>query len=552
VYQDILLRTPQFAFFPERYEVQKILGKDELGVVYLLFDREENLLQAATILDPAHEFTDEELDKFAGRMGKLSTPRISRILGFHKHRANIYMLTEFIDGLNLRQRLGQEEPMTYKEAMQIARQVTEALEDGHQQGLPFLILRPTNIMLSSNGVKLVNYGISQLTSSRRKPAGKSKKYMDDYLAPEQLSGGAGDERSDIYALGTILYEMLIGNPPSVGRFYYPSEVNIEATEAVDILIDHSRETDPKRRFATATEMRMEIDRITTSSPWGSPNQVLRVGLAWISERYKKLILRRGLYFLLPVLAILLVLSLAPNIPTPAKLLARVGFPLLLNSLVTSVLCDWGIRTLAKMRGLGSLSTSGRGMGAILGFLITFHMFRLNELDGIIQTPYPLDIFFATLTFSIFLTALFLIFVIAVAWVIERLFKSYTSGFYWSFVAILILELILIILRQPTGMVEFPQETPESAGQVLVETSGCIGCHSTDGSDGIGPTWFQLAGSGVVLTGGSTVIANDAYLIQSIREPQAAIVDGFETQQMPAYPFTDQQVANIIAYIKTLR
>ncbi len=142
VYQDIVQRTPQRAFFPERYEVRKILGKGELGVTYSIFDREENHSLAATILDQSYEFTEEQLEQFASEMGRLSSPRISRILGFNRHRENIYLLSELIDGPNLRAHLSQGIPLTYQEAMQIARQITEALEDGHRQGLPHLNLRP--------------------------------------------------------------------------------------------------------------------------------------------------------------------------------------------------------------------------------------------------------------------------------------------------------------------------------------------------------------------------------------------------------------------------
>jgi cytochrome c oxidase subunit II len=96
------------------------------------------------------------------------------------------------------------------------------------------------------------------------------------------------------------------------------------------------------------------------------------------------------------------------------------------------------------------------------------------------------------------------------------------------------------------------QTPEGRGQALVAANGCVACHSLDGAAGIGPTWFQLAGSEVQLSDGTTVIADDAFLAESILQPQAKIVAGFETQQMPAYNFTDEQVADIIAYIKTLR
>lgn len=104
-------------------------------------------------------------------------------------------------------------------------------------------------------------------------------------------------------------------------------------------------------------------------------------------------------------------------------------------------------------------------------------------------------------------------------------------------------------------VEFAKEaaeTPEGSGQLLVAANGCAACHSIDGAAGLGPTWFGLFGHEVELTDGTVVIADDAYLAESIREPQAKIVAHFETQLMPTYGFTDEQIADIVAYIKTLR
>ena len=96
------------------------------------------------------------------------------------------------------------------------------------------------------------------------------------------------------------------------------------------------------------------------------------------------------------------------------------------------------------------------------------------------------------------------------------------------------------------------QTPEGRGQALVAANGCAACHSVNGAAGVGPTWFQLAGSTAELSGGGTVIADDAYLAESILQPQAKIVAGFEGQQMPVYGFTEEQVADIIAYIQTLK
>ena len=96
------------------------------------------------------------------------------------------------------------------------------------------------------------------------------------------------------------------------------------------------------------------------------------------------------------------------------------------------------------------------------------------------------------------------------------------------------------------------QTPEGRGQALVSANGCAACHSINGSPGIGPTWFGLMGRTEELTDGSTVAVDEAYVHESIKAPQAKIVAGFENQLMPTYGFTDEQIADIVAYIKTLR
>ncbi len=95
-------------------------------------------------------------------------------------------------------------------------------------------------------------------------------------------------------------------------------------------------------------------------------------------------------------------------------------------------------------------------------------------------------------------------------------------------------------------------TPEGRGQALVTASGCAACHSINGAAGIGPTWFGLFGSQVPISGDGVVTADEAYIHESIKAPQAKIVAGFENQLMPNYGFTDDQINDIVAYIKTLK
>lgn len=96
------------------------------------------------------------------------------------------------------------------------------------------------------------------------------------------------------------------------------------------------------------------------------------------------------------------------------------------------------------------------------------------------------------------------------------------------------------------------QTPEGRGEALTVQNGCRGCHTLEGSAGTGPTWFNLYGRQEQMADGSTVVVDDAYIKESILNPQVKIVAGFESVLMPKYEFTDEQIADIIAYIKTLK
>jgi cytochrome c oxidase, subunit II len=94
-------------------------------------------------------------------------------------------------------------------------------------------------------------------------------------------------------------------------------------------------------------------------------------------------------------------------------------------------------------------------------------------------------------------------------------------------------------------------TPEGRGQLLVQNNPCGACHSITGAAGVGPTWRGLFESEVELEDGTIVIADEAYLIESIKNPKAKIVKGFPPT-MPVFPFTDKEIEDIVAYIKTLK
>jgi len=136
-------------------------------------------------------------------------------------------------------------------------------------------LKPQNIMLCNDGsIRIMDFGIAKALASRRLTFVGFTPAMGtpDYMAPEQVRGSRGDQRTDIYSLGAILYEMATGEPPFGGDSAYvimnarvtgdpmaPRKVNTKLTPVLEEIILHAMERDPKRRYQSAAEMKKELD-----------------------------------------------------------------------------------------------------------------------------------------------------------------------------------------------------------------------------------------------------------------------------------------------------
>ncbi len=478
VYQQVLQYASRQTLLPERYEIRKILGQIDLGVSYCVYDLNQEQTFTATILRRAFTVQEEALAQFDRQMSALTSPHISRYYGFDRYRGRTYMLSEYVEGTLLSQRLAVGDPLAYFEAMQIARQVAIALDDGHSQGVPHLDLNPANIVLCPDGPKLVNYGYSHLARMARLSERLPTREHSDYLSPEQLAGKEGDRRSDVYALGTILYQMLTGYTPGVGKLEHASETVLEVTEAVDVLIDHARERYPMKRFASAGEVDAEINRIILISMGRDPNQYIRAGLAYVSRLFERIAMGKSLFILLPVLAVTLAASLILGMPSGISLAARILFPLLSFSILVSVPIDLVVRGIARWRGLGSLITGGRGMGAIMGLVFTLDLISVMGNDNILRlttqynfcmcvdtacsaceltiieaSPFEVLGFFATvLALVLFFTGVSMGIILLAGLVAESRWRHFTRGFYWSFVVIIIFWLLMAIFHQPAGLI----------------------------------------------------------------------------------------------------
>jgi hypothetical protein len=173
------------------------------------------LLDGAAAADPAML---RRLDQEARTLAKLAHPNIVAVYDLATEAGVPYVVMELVDGEDLHRRLGRG-PLEMRDAIEIAVQVCDALQAAHDAGIVHRDIKPDNILLTSSGlVKVCDFGIARLAESGHSGRGSGATAVGTalYMAPEQATGGPVDARTDLYALGCVLYAMLVGRPPFSG------------------------------------------------------------------------------------------------------------------------------------------------------------------------------------------------------------------------------------------------------------------------------------------------------------------------------------------------
>jgi len=207
-----------------KYEILETLGQGGMNDAYKARDRSSGQLVVlkvpfiSLIGDPA-TFSRYQRELEIGK--RLHHPNIQRLLEDGRLDGGVapYLVLEFVDGTLLREYLRQHAPLPVDEAIRIAVQLADALQYCHERGVVHRDLKPENILIEADGtVKLVDFGIALLEGARRLTFRRltSGFGTPDYMAPEQVQGDRGDARTDVYALGVMLYEMLTGDVPYHG------------------------------------------------------------------------------------------------------------------------------------------------------------------------------------------------------------------------------------------------------------------------------------------------------------------------------------------------
>ena len=189
--------------------------------------------------------------------------------------SRLYMVIEWVDGRLLRSILNEERRLTMERATHFALEILDALDTMHKHGVVHRDLKPENIMVDeADHIKLIDFGIAMREDARRITFVEISSTLGtpDYIAPEQVKGQRGDQRSDIYSLGVMLYEMLAGEPPFGGpnplavmneRLLHDAEPvggrRAEVSPELEEILKRALEREPRNRYQTASEMAWELE-----------------------------------------------------------------------------------------------------------------------------------------------------------------------------------------------------------------------------------------------------------------------------------------------------
>ncbi len=261
----------------DRFEITDIIARSGMASLFKANDRLTKTAVAIKVpylqieSDPAgfERFRREE------QIGlQLNHPYILKILPVEK-KIRPYLVMEYLEGQTLAELLKNIRPLPEPDAVKIASRICEALDYMHKKGVVHRDLKPQNVMLCNDGtIRIMDFGIAKAERSRRLTFVGFTPAMGtpDYMAPEQVRGSRGDERTDIYSLGAILYEMATGETPFGGDSPYvimnarvtgdaqaPRKLNPKLTPVLEEIILHAMERDPKRRYQSAAAMKGELD-----------------------------------------------------------------------------------------------------------------------------------------------------------------------------------------------------------------------------------------------------------------------------------------------------
>ncbi len=259
-----------------RYEITELIGIGGMADVYKATDIIDNKTVAVKILKREYAENEEFLRRFRNEsrmVAQLSHPNIVRVYDVGFSDKLQFMVMEYIDGITLKEYIENEKILTWKDSVHFIIQVLRALQHAHDKGIVHRDIKPQNIMLFTDGtIKVMDFGIAKSAKEQAYTATDQAIGTVYYISPEQARGGAVDEKSDIYSVGVMLYEMLTGQKPfdadkpvSIAVMHMnntpkrPRAINPDIPAGLEEIILRAMEKDPENRYQTAADMIKDIE-----------------------------------------------------------------------------------------------------------------------------------------------------------------------------------------------------------------------------------------------------------------------------------------------------
>jgi serine/threonine protein kinase len=266
------------ALFARRYEVLEELGSGGMGKVYKVADKEINEEIALKLLNPEIASDERTIERFRNELKyarKITHKNVCRMHDINREEETYYITMEYVPGEDLKSILGREGQLSEKTSLLLAKQICSGLAEAHCLGVVHRDLKPQNIMVDKDGnTHIMDFGIARSLETRGVTEAGMIIGTPHYMSPEQVEGKEADQRSDVYSLGAMLYEMVTGKVPFEGKTALsialkhkteiplnPREFNKEISEELSTVILKCLEKDREKRYQTSEELLVELRNI---------------------------------------------------------------------------------------------------------------------------------------------------------------------------------------------------------------------------------------------------------------------------------------------------
>ena len=259
-----------------RYEIQDVIGVGGMAVVYKAYDNIDDRIVAVKILKEEYLANEEFRRRFKNEskaIAVMSHRNIVKVFDVSFGDRLQYIVMEYIEGITLKEYIEQRGSLRWKDAVHFTIQILKGLQHAHDKGIVHRDVKPQNIMVLPDGtIKVTDFGIARFARSDQRTITDKAIGSVHYISPEQARGEKTDEKSDIYSLGVILYEMITGQMPfqaesavSVAIMQLqrepktPTEINGSIPMGLEQITMHAMQKTPERRYQSAAEMLCDLD-----------------------------------------------------------------------------------------------------------------------------------------------------------------------------------------------------------------------------------------------------------------------------------------------------